>query len=44
MIAFVDGMGYAHWIMIAGGILVVLGFVGFALRQNTQPEAGGKRQ
>lgn len=28
------GMQYPHWMMIAGGVLVVLGFVGFAFSQN----------
>jgi len=27
-------MQYPHWMMVAGGILVVFGFVGFALRKN----------
>jgi hypothetical protein len=39
LFVFVDGMGYAHWMMIAGGILVVLGFIGFAFRQNHQTRA-----
>jgi hypothetical protein len=24
-------MQYAHWLMVAGAVLVVLGFIGFAL-------------
>jgi hypothetical protein len=28
---------YAQWIMIAGGVLVVIGFFGFALNQNLNP-------
>ena len=27
-------MQYAHWLMVAGAVLVVLGFIGFALRKN----------
>jgi hypothetical protein len=27
-------MEYPHWLMVAGAVLVVLGFVGFAFRQN----------
>jgi len=32
-------MEYPHWMMIAGGILVLIGFIGFAIRksQNAQP-------
>jgi hypothetical protein len=29
-----SGMQYPHWMMIGGAVLVVLGFLGFALRQN----------
>jgi hypothetical protein len=29
-----SGLEYPHWMMIGGGALVVLGFLGFALRQN----------
>ena len=38
---FVDRMGYAHWMMIAGGMLVALGFVGFAFHQNQNGATGG---
>jgi hypothetical protein len=27
-------MQYPHWLMISGGVLVVLGFIGFALHKN----------
>jgi hypothetical protein len=27
-------MEYAHWLLVAGAVLVVLGFIGFALRKN----------
>jgi hypothetical protein len=27
-------MHYAHWLMVAGAVLVVLGFIGFALHKN----------
>jgi len=29
-----SAMQYAHWLMVAGAVLVVLGFIGFALRKN----------
>jgi hypothetical protein len=46
-----SGMQYPHWLMVAGAVLVVLGFIGFAFRQNrnvepdhepTETEANGK--
>ena len=27
-------MQYPHWLMVAGAVLVVLGFIGFAFSQN----------
>jgi hypothetical protein len=27
-------MQYSHWLMVAGAVLVVLGFIGFALHNN----------
>jgi hypothetical protein len=27
-------MQYPHWLMVAGAVLVMLGFIGFALRKN----------
>jgi hypothetical protein len=29
-----SGMQYPHWLMVVGGVLVVLGFIGLAFRQN----------
>ena len=34
-------MQYAHWLMVAGAVLVVLGFVGFALHKNDAETAQG---
>jgi hypothetical protein len=34
-------MEYAHWLMVAGAVLVVLGFIGFALHKNdAEPTEG----
>jgi hypothetical protein len=33
-------MQYAHWLIVAGAVLVVLGFVGFALHKNAEPAEG----
>ena len=33
-------MQYAHWLMVAGAVLVVLGFIGFALHKNAEPAEG----
>ena len=33
-----SAMEYPHWLMVAGAVLVVLGFVGFAFRQNRNAE------
>ena len=30
---------YPHWMMIAGGFLVVLGFLGFAFRMNNSAQS-----
>jgi hypothetical protein len=27
-------MQYPHWLMVVGGVLVVLGFIGFAFHKN----------
>ena len=27
-------MQYPHWLMVAGAVLVTLGFIGFAFRKN----------
>ena len=34
-------MQYAHWLMVAGAVLVVLGFIGFALHKNDGGTAEG---
>ena len=34
-------MQYAHWLMVAGAVLVVLGFIGFALHKNGAATAEG---
>ena len=31
-------MEYPHWLMVAGAVLAVLGFIGFAFRQNRTVE------
>jgi hypothetical protein len=33
-----SAMEYPHWLMVAGTVLVVLGFIGFAFRQNRNAE------
>jgi hypothetical protein len=33
-----SGMEYPHWIMVAGAVLVVLGFIGFAFSRNKDAE------
>jgi hypothetical protein len=47
-----SAMEYPHWLMVAGAVLVVLGFIGLALRQKrdvepddeqTEMKANGKR-
>jgi hypothetical protein len=34
LLGWLSEMQYPHWLMVAGAGLVVLGFVGFAFRQN----------
>jgi hypothetical protein len=34
-------MQYAHWLIVAGAVLVVLGFIGFALHKNDAEPADG---
>ena len=29
-----SSMGYPHWLIVAGAVLLVLGFIGMALRQR----------
>jgi hypothetical protein len=31
-------MQYPHWLMIGGGVLVVLGFFGFVFHKNAEPD------
>jgi hypothetical protein len=33
-----SGMQYPHWLIVTGAVLVVLGFIGFAFRQNRNVE------
>ena len=45
-------MQYSHWLMVAGAVLVVLGFIGLALRQKrgveldeqTEMKTNGKQE
>jgi hypothetical protein len=33
-----SGIQYPHWLMVAGAVLVVVGFIGFAFHKNhTEP-------
>jgi hypothetical protein len=34
-------MQYAHWLMVAGAVLVMVGFIGFALHKNEAEPAEG---
>ena len=34
-------MQYAHWLLVAGAVLVVLGFIGFALHKDDAEQAEG---
>jgi hypothetical protein len=33
-----SAMEYPHWLMVAGAVLVVLGFIGFAFHKNKNPD------
>jgi hypothetical protein len=33
-----SAMEYPHWLMVAGAVLVVLGFVGFIFHKSKNPE------
>ena len=35
-------MQYAHWLIVAGAVLVMLGFIGFALHKNDGATAEGR--
>jgi hypothetical protein len=37
-----SAMHYPHWLMVAGAVLVVLGFIGLAFRQNRTIELDRK--
>jgi hypothetical protein len=32
----ISAMHYPHWMMIGGGFLVLVGFIGFALKRNAE--------
>jgi hypothetical protein len=34
-------MQYPHWLMVAGAVLVMVGFIGFALHKNEAEPAEG---
>jgi hypothetical protein len=36
----ISGMEYPHWLMAAGGVMVVVGFVGLAFQKNAEPVEG----
>jgi len=38
-----SAMQYPHWLMVAGAVLVVLGFIGFAFSQNKNGAAVDER-
>jgi hypothetical protein len=33
-----SAMEYPHWFMVAGAVLVLLGFIGFAFHKNKNPD------
>jgi hypothetical protein len=35
-------MQYPHWLMVAGGVLVVIGFIGFAYQNNAETVENNK--
>ena len=37
-----SSMGYPHWLIVAGAVLLVLGFIGLAFRQRQNAEANLK--
>jgi hypothetical protein len=41
-----SAMEYPHWLLVAGAVLVVLGFFGLALRRNrnAEPHEDNKKQ
>ena len=38
MQSIISEMEYPHWLMVAGAVLVVLGFIGFAFSKNIDVE------
>ena len=36
--SMLSAMEYPHWLMVAGAVLVVLGFIGFAFSKNINVE------
>jgi LPXTG-motif cell wall-anchored protein len=36
MKAFIQELQYPYWLMVAGALLLIVGFVGFALRKNRE--------
>ena len=43
LLSWLSEMEYPHWMMVAGAVLVVLGFIGFAFRQNKNGAAVDER-
>jgi hypothetical protein len=39
-----SAMEYPHWLMVAGAVLVVLGFTGFAFHKNPDPAEDNPKQ
>jgi hypothetical protein len=40
-----SGIQYPHWLMVAGAVLVVVGFIGFAFHKNyTEPAEKNLKQ
>ena len=38
-------MQYPHWLMVAGAVLVLIGFIGFAFRKNNaEPDEDNLKQ
>jgi hypothetical protein len=33
-------MQYPHWLMVGGGVLVALGFIGFVFHKNAEEDEG----
>ena len=37
-----SGMQYPYWLMVAGAVSVVLGFIGFVFSSNVEPDQGSR--